>query len=630
MLVSLSHRGPEAIDMASYTQAALGRTLLGFNAIGHNPQPLASDDGRCAIVFNGEIYNQKELRRDLGRDGYRCANDTEIILSLYLRDELAFPQRLRGMFAVAILDFWSDSIILARDPFGKKPLQYFSHPSGFVFASELSALLQHPACPREVDDESLRRYLVFNAAPSPRSMLRGIRKVSPGSLVVAKRGEVTERQYWRLPNTRESAATLPEWEEIFEDRLRAAVRERLLTSDTPIGTFLSGGLDSATVTALACKVGTGKVSSFSLAFEDETYDESPYAERVARHCGAEHHVVRVNERDLADVVINRLKEIDEPVADPALVPYIRLCSFARQSVKGVLSGDGADEMLLGYRIFEIVRLISFVERYAPEALLKAALALINGLPVSHANMNVALILKLLARGMGAPPELRWYESTAGFNSAELVELIPSSASAGPGGADVYDDLRRFVAEYEPEDTLSRVQLGMICHYLRDLILSRVDRGSMLNSLEVRCPFLDTELVGLMMSMPTDLKMRGLRGKWILKRLAAKHLPRDIVERRKQGFRAPVARMLCGELREFALDTLSPGAVKRHGLFDHAVVGRLLDEHLNGRADNQKQLWSLLCFHIWLNQVSSVSLGQSAEDAGDFEFAHSAAGVGQCA
>jgi asparagine synthase (glutamine-hydrolysing) len=225
--------------------------------------------------------------------------------------------------------------------------------------------------------------------------------------------------------------------------------------------------------------------------------------------------------------------------------------------------------------------------------------------------------------MGTQPELRWYESTAGFNSTERDRLFPLTASLSVERADVYEDLRQFVAEYEPRDTLSRLQIAMICHYLRDVILSRVDRGSMLNSLEVRCPFLDTELVRLMMSMTLELKLRGRRGKWILKRLAAKYLPRAIVERRKQGFRAPVAQLLRRELREFVLDTLSPSAIKRHGMFDPPFINRLLDEHLEGRADNQKQIWSLLCFHIWLNQISSVSSGSLAEDVACYEFAHSA-------
>lgn len=603
MLARLSHRGPEAVDVAVFPQLALGRSLLGFNCIGNNNQPLLSDDSQVVIVFNGELYNQADLKHRLEGFGYCCESDTQTILSLYLHDGPVFVKKLEGMFAIAIFDFRSHRLILARDPFGEKPLYYFSDSTATVFASELSALLQHPLCPTHVDELVLQRYLAFNAVPAPYALLRGVRKVSPGSMIVFENDSSTEVVYWKIPSFSSPSFHPRDWEEEFESGLKTSIEHKLASSDCKLGTFLSGGVDSAIITLFASHLSPSTVPAFSVAFEDSTYDESRYAKQVAQYCGIEHHIIPASLTELSVVAINRLKELDEPIADPALLPYLLLCERTRQVVKGVLSGDGADEMLLGYRIFEVINLLETLEHSLPSAVLTLLAAATSYLPVSDVNMNMPLILRALARGLGISPELRWYESTGAFNTSERKSLLRGTGIFSLEAEEIYREVSCFVAHSNASTCVSRAQLGMIYHYLRDLILSRVDRGSMLNGLEVRCPFLDTTLVGLMMSMPQSLKLKGRRGKWILRKIASKYLPREIAERKKQGFRIPLGQMLRSNLREFTRDTLSSTSFKTAGLFNAGVVSKLVSDHMSGRRDNQKAIWALLCFQVWLDQLA---------------------------
>lgn len=601
MLERLRHRGPEGTGQLIRANAALGHTMLGFVQVGNNPQPLASASGRYALSFNGEIYNRKELEEEIASRGILSSpSDTELLLRAWEVHGLDLARRLRGMFAIAIQDFETGAVYLLRDPFGKKPLFYFVTPGTVAYASELTALLVHPECPSGLDETEIARYFLFHSVPAPGTLLHGVRQVPAGSTVTAKPGFFTETRYWNVPAPNESTSgDAREWETQLDAALTTAVRRRLESSDVPLGTFLSGGVDSSLVTSIAQEISDKPLPAFSAGFEDASYDETPYAAEVATRCGCGHYPVRLSRRDLAEVVIGEYPRLDVPIADPSLAPGLLLARHARGFVKGVLSGDGADEIFLGYRFFQAVKLLTAMETIVPAPLLDAVRRGIEQAPVRHTNLSLGFLWKLLARGFGTPPERRWYESTGGFASKELPAIFADSGAWRPR-EQLYQPLEDFLTTLErpPKGPMARAQLGMICHYLRDVILQKIDRAAMRNSLEVRSPFLDIDLIELGMAIPERARMRGFETKHILKRLALRRLPAAIVHRKKQGFRMPVAALLCAELREFAGDLLAPSLLARDGWFRADFVRRLWEEHLEKKRDHSKPLWSLVCFQAW--------------------------------
>ncbi|MER6910215.1 asparagine synthase (glutamine-hydrolyzing) [Streptomyces sp. NPDC000594] len=606
MLAALVHRGPDGTGWCRHAGTTLAHCALTFVDPSGGGQPFLSASGAVALVLNGELYNHAELRRELCASGFvpRTGGDTEVLTELYERHGTAVLERVRGMYAFAAHDARTGTTVLARDPLGKKPLYYARVPGGIAFASELTALLRHPAVSRSPDPRALADYLVLRAFPAPRSAVAGVRKVRPGSVVRYTEGSLTETEYWRprlgpapggrVPGTREAA-------ERFEELLRAAVARRVTSTGRRLGVLLSGGLDSSVIAALAQEMSPGRpVPTFSAGFEDADFDESPHARAVARHLGTEHHVVRVGGAELAGVVEEEYALADEPLADPSLLPTRLVCRAARERVRGVLTGDGADELLLGYRYFQAERTIDTLLRHVSAPRLAAAANLAaRTLPVRSGNLPAAQALRGLAKGLGAAPEHRFYLANAPFTPAALGSVL------GPAARDRLADHRPFAeiarllgAQPERLSGLQRAQLAVIAHFLRDVILTKTDRGGMRSALELRSPFLDLDLVEYGNSLPEGLKLRGLTGKYLLRRIAAPWLPRRTVRRTKLGFRAPLARLLREELRPLLLDTLAAPALERGGLFDPVAVRTLTDDHLSGRRDTSRALWALLTYQLW--------------------------------
>ncbi|MBL8211081.1 MAG: asparagine synthase (glutamine-hydrolyzing) [Bryobacterales bacterium] len=595
MAAAVRHRGPEGLYTRCLGQAHFAYQQLAFVAVGRAEQPYASADERLLVVFNGEIYNHAELRRDYGADN-QAPGEAPVLLSLYRRFGPAFPSLLNGMFAIAIYDREAQSLYLARDRFGKKPLYYHSGPA-MLFASELSALRRHPACPAEIDIPAVAQYVSLNAVPGPHTLLRGVHKVPAGGWLLLRAGTMRSETYWQIALQREKpAAGIAEAECELEKRLTKAV-ERRLPSEAACGVFLSGGLDSAILAAMAARQGV-KLPAFSAAFPaNPSFDESEEAAATAQHLGLPHSVVSMPLADLAAAAMQVLPAMDEPVADHSLLPTALLAGHARQSVKAVFTGDGADELLMGYRLFALLRVLQGVQRVATTALAGAALQWLANRRPAERNLSVGEASRHLARALRHPPEHQYYRAAGAFPQEDWADLFTAEAREQLQQLAPYAAVDSVVSRHGNASAAERLQLGMMQHFLRDVILTKLDRATMSAGLEARSPFLDADLVDFLLTLPPQWKLRGLTGKYLLRRMARRYLPPAVADRRKRGFRVPVSALLRGPLRGFLRDHLDPTIVSRQGLFHAGYVRRLVEENEQGR-DHHRRLWSLLCFQCW--------------------------------
>ncbi len=597
MAGALRHRGPDDegfyVSGAESPQCGLGFRRLSIIDLGGGNQPIGSEDRRLQLVCNGEIYNYRELRDELRGKGHRFATETDVEVVVHLYEELGprCLERLNGMFAFAIWDERERSLFAARDRLGKKPLYYADTGRELLFGSELKALLEHPSCPRELDPAALSRYLAFEYVPAPFSILAGVGKLPAAHSLRWSGGRLTVERYWRFPPPEPEQRRDEDLVEEFRDRLREAVRLRLM-ADVPLGAFLSGGIDSSSIVALMSELAPGRVETFSIGFEERSFDESDQARRVARHFRTTHHEDRFTPQVLLEVLPEVTSWMDEPFADASLLPTYLLSRFTRRSVTVALGGDGADELLAGYPTFQADRLARLYR--LPAALHeRVVLPLAERLPVSDEDFSVEFRLKRFLRGMSEPQATRHQAWLGSFTPAAQAALLRDGAAPDP-----YAELRRLAAATRGRDPLHRTIELYTTTYLPDDILVKVDRASMACSLEVRAPFLDYTLVEFLARVPARLKLRGLERKVILKRAMASRLPEGIAGRRKKGFGIPTAKWFKRELREALLDELSPERLRSQGLFEPSAVDRLVREHLDGRRDNHKELWTLFVFQLW--------------------------------
>ena len=598
MASTLVHRGPDAAGFYLSPPDREPRVGFGFRRLSiidlaGGDQPIANEDETVWIVFNGEIYNFPELRAELTGRGHRFRThaDTEVIVHLYEELGPRCVERLNGMFAFALWDERERRLVLARDRFGKKPLYYTESADGLLFASELKALLRHPACPRDVDHVALSQYLAHEYIPAPLSIFDGVFKLPRAHVLTwSSTGGSSAECYWRLafePDDPPRPET--EYEEEFRELLWSATRRRLL-SDVPLGAFLSGGVDSSSVVAAMSELlPAGRVKTFSIGFEDASFDESHHARAVARHFGTEHHEEVFTPSVMLDLLPTVAAYLDEPLADPSVLPTYLLSRFTRQHVTVALGGDGSDELLAGYPTFVAERAARYYRVPAP--LHRTLERLADRLPVSTANFSLDFKVKRFLRGMEYPGELRHAAWLGAFTPHEQLRLLVDPEAGAFAAA-------RRSADAATGDVVARLIQFYVDGYLQDDILTKVDRASMACSLEVRAPFLDVDLAEFLGRVPSRLKLRRLETKHLLKRAMAGRLPDGIATRTKKGFGIPVAEWLKHELRDAVTDALSPARLTQQGLFRPQEVERLLREHLSGRRDNRKQLWTLFCFQLW--------------------------------
>ena len=594
MCDALRHRGPDDEGTLVEEPVALGMRRLAIIDVDHGQQPVYNEDRSIAVVFNGEIYNFGELRRGLLTRGhtFRTEGDSEVIAHLYEERGADCVQELRGMFAFAVWDRGRHRLVLARDRVGKKPLHYSITPTGIIFGSELKALLRHPAVGRNVDLEALDHYLTFQYVPAPFSILQGIRKLPPASVLVYESGEATVSRYWQLDPRTKTTATREESVERTRELIREATRIRLM-SERPLGAFLSGGIDSSLVVAAMAEASTGPVKTFSIGFEDERFDEREHARAVANAFSTEHHefVVKPDPLTTLDSVAGAY---DEPFADSSAVPSLEVARVTREHVTVALNGDGGDESFGGYTRYAYNAGVERLPLPALRPILRAATHYIPSTIETRSPLGRIRRAARLAEGDACD---RYFGLMAYFDEDQKRQLYGDAMrSAVPAGRSSAL-LRELWESSTAVDVIDRMLDVDVRSYLPGDLLVKVDIATMRHSLEGRSPLLDHVLMEHAAALPSAWKVQGRRTKVLLKDVARGWLPDQVIDRPKMGFGVPIAGWLRGELRDASRDLLTDATARSRGWFDPAAVVALLDEHDAG-VDHSPRLWALLMLEQW--------------------------------
>jgi asparagine synthase (glutamine-hydrolysing) len=580
MRAALVHRGPDEGSTDAYGHCVLGHQRLKVLDLDTGYQPVSNETGDVNAVFNGEAYNFRALRGELGAHEVRGTGDTPVLPHLYEESGPQFPARLDGMFALAVWDAGRERLVLARDRLGKKPLLWTRLPDGtLAFASELKALLRLPDVQRDVDLEAIDAYLALQYVPGDRTALSGIHKLPPGHVLIAEGESERIEPYWRLrpaePSTRDE-----EWLERVQTTVRAAVTKRLV-ADVPLGALLSGGIDSSIVVALMAEASSQPVRTFTVGFEDEHYDERSYARAIAERYGTVHEELQIDE-DIAATLPRLAAAYDEPLGDEAAFPTFVIAEQARRHVTVALSGDGGDEAFAGYERYIAHGLAARI----PAAAARIGAAALRTFPATRGEPRSPLrrAARLLDVAAGNPRD----------RYARLMEVFPLPLRR----ALWTEAARARPTQLESvRDGLAGLQLLDVATYLPGDLLLKADIATMAHSLELRSPFLDHEVVALGLALPDALKVHRREGKVALRRAFASLLPPDVASRRKSGFGVPLGRWFRSDLREAANDLLATD----RGWFRLETVRRLLDEHESGRADHGHRLWCLLMLEVWIRE-----------------------------
>lgn len=600
MCASISHRGPDDQGTWIGKGAALGMRRLSVIDLKTGDQPVTNESGSVIVVMNGEIYNFLEIRKELEAKGhtFKTHSDTETLPHLYDEYGDAMVDHLDGMFAFALWDKQKERLLIARDRFGEKPLYYGVFNDDLYFASEPKALFKHPQVSVEMDPDAVFLYLSYDYVPAPLSIYKGIKKLPAGHLLKWEKGELSVRKYWDIgfekaspvPSEKEAAAELL-------DLLSASVEKRLV-ADVPLGVLLSGGIDSSTVAALAVRHSSSRVKTFSIGFEEESFDESSHARAVSEHLGTEHFEDILSVATAAGLVEEIGEWMDEPLSDASLLPTFLLSGFVRKHVTVALGGDGGDEIFAGYPMYlghKINRYYRAVPKFLRSGIVEPAVA---GLKAGTKNMSFDYKAKRFVRGADRSEVERhhmWFgsfteEEKSGLLSREFADLLTVN--------DTYDIPNRLADGCDAEDVIERMQYLDTKLYLAEDILTKVDRASMAVSLEVRAPFLAHSVAEYAASLPSEYKLRGRTSKYILKKAVGELLPEEIIKRTKKGFGIPVAEWLKGSLNPLMHDLLGNERLAAQGVFDPGYVEKLIREHESGTANHYKQLWTLLVFQLW--------------------------------
>lgn len=603
MTDAIAHRGPDAEGHWQEETAGvyLGHRRLSIVDVAGGAQPMWTGNGALGVVFNGEIYNHEVLRAELKALGHRFAtdhSDTEVLLHGYRQWGDAFVERLNGMWAFVIYDRARHRLFGSRDRFGKKPLYYFNEGETFGFASELPALLAHPAAPRSLSPLSLKKYFAYCYIPAPRSIYERVWKLPGGhsfSLDLVSR-ELRVNRYWEFVIEPDAAllsdrpGTLDALCEEIREVLGGAVKRRLM-SDVPLGVFLSGGIDSSAVAALAARhTPAGTLNTFSIGFNEASFDESSHARLVAERLGTRHREEILDLDKAVALLPEIVARLDEPLADGSLLPTALLSRFTRQHVTVALGGDGADELFAGYDPFRAVRACEAYARWVPGRLHEAIRGLAGMLPVSHTNMSLDFKIKRTLMGLSYSEKLWNPVWMSALEPRELAALFQEPTEI----ESVYSEAIEAWDHCAQQNSIDRSLQFWTNLYLQDGIMAKVDRASMMASLEARSPFLDLEFVNLARRIPHELKLRGGTTKWILKRALGPLLPKEIIERPKKGFGMPIGRWLREGQFELKPWRPVPG-------YDADLAPRKYAAHVSGASDERLFLWSSWLLQRWMGR-----------------------------
>jgi asparagine synthase (glutamine-hydrolysing) len=601
MTTQLIHRGPDAEGLwyDAGQRVYLGHRRLSILDLEGGKQPMWTADGRLGIVFNGEIYNHLSLRKQLETEGYRFLtdhSDTEVLLQGYRAWGTDLPNRLNGMWAFAIYDRDTRTLFGSRDRFGKKPLFYTQQADLFGFASEVSALLCHSQLHPPYSTLALKKYFAYGYIPAPHSIYQGIYKLPAGHSLLYQidTHTVTVTQYWDF--VLEPLTTLPkqpelEWSEQLRELLDQAVQRRLM-SDVPLGVFLSGGIDSSAIAALMTRhLGGDKVKTFSMGFTEPDFDESVHATKVAQTLGTSHYLETLSLEKSKELLPDIISQLDEPMGDSSLLPTYLLCRHARQTVTVALGGDGGDELFAGYDPFRALRWAKLYHNLVPKPIHTGISMLFARLPVSHHYMSLEFKLKRTLRGLSYPPPFWCPVWMATLTPNELTELFGEKTEL----EEIFSEALEQWEACSQNNLVDKTLQFYTKLYLQDDILVKLDRASMLVSLEARSPFLDIDLVNFVRTLPSEYKFRNGQTKYILKKALEPLLPKDILYRRKKGFGVPIGKWF--EQQQFTFDFDSPPLA----LFNRHFMQTKWLEHTQHQADQKMFLWNLWVFQAWSKQ-----------------------------
>ena len=610
MCEKLRHRGPDSDGALVQDSVALAMRRLAIIDLAGGEQPVFNQDQSIAAVVNGEIYNFRELRGELEARGhkFKSRTDAEVVPHLYEEYGEDFVTKLRGMFALAVWDAARKRLILARDRFGEKPLYYAVFQNKLIFASELKALTAHPAVETRLDLHSLRQFLAFDYVPAPNSIYQNIHKLPAAHCLTLENGEIKIERYWNLSFAkRQPVPTIEAAAEELRDLLADAVKSQLV-ADVPVGVLLSGGVDSSAVAAFAQQFSSRPVKTFSIGFEEASFDESGYARRVARHLGTDHHEAKLSVDKAAEILPEIAGWLDEPLADASILPTFLLARFVREKVTVALGGDGGDEIFAGYPMYYAHKLSQRYEQIPAFLRRNIIEKTVAKLPTNTEDMAFDFLAKRFVKALAHDDLIERHHSFFGsFTPAEQEKLLTEAVKSAPRQeSDVYAEARRWLKRCDSRDIVEKMQFLDMKFFLAEDILTKVDRASMAVSLEVRAPFLDPRIAEFAASLPSDYKLFcktwkfgfGKTGKLVLKKAVAPLLPNFVVKRPKKGFGIPVAAWLNNRLNPLMRDLLAPDLLKRQNLFNADYVQKLILDHERGLANNYKQLWTLIVFQLW--------------------------------
>ncbi len=601
MTRALAHRGPDGEGFHLEENVALGHRRLSIIDLEGGTQPMTTPDGRFTICYNGEIYNYVELRDTLKARGcvFQTTSDTEVLLWQLALHGIAGLQALNGIFAFALWDRERRELLLARDRLGVKPLYYSRPGKDVLFASEMKALFPHPGFRHDINHLSISKYFTYSYVPAPHTIFSEVQKLEPGAFVVFNTDGITRKDvYWDIPleDNPLNVAPLDECASDLRSLLRDAVKKQL-RSDVPVGVFLSGGIDSSAITALAAEVAGNKVHTFSVGFEESSYDESPFAREVAARFGTEHHHETLSASRALSLLPGVMNMLDEPFGDASILPTWMLSQFTSQQVKVALGGDGGDELFAGYPSFQAHRLMERIS-FLPTSWRHALINMAKKLPVSHRYASVDFLVQQFFKGAGVSPEIRFFLWMGSYGSEQKRGLLSAGLRERLLRQNAYEDIINYVRQSGLTRDFERLQYLCMKLYMQDGILVKVDRASMAHGLEVRVPFLDHDVVAYAAGMHPDFKLHGMATKYVLKMAMKNDLPASILKRRKAGFMIPLASWLSNELRDMVEDYCSRETIENDGFFDPVYVRTMLDDHFNKRRDCRKMIWTLLAFQIW--------------------------------
>lgn len=606
MTDAIQHRGPDAEghwqaapNDSNECGVALGHRRLSIIDVAGSAQPLGNHDGSIQIVFNGEIYNYRELRQDLIAAGrqFRTEGDTEVIVHLYERHGLNFVDHLRGMFALAIWDSREQQLVVARDRLGQKPFFYRMDDGRFSFASELKALLQIPGIPRQLNRRSVLSYLMLQYVPAPHSILEGFQRLPPASLGVVKNGELTIKRFWTPPYDLPQSGknTIDDWREELRHEMTEAVRLRL-RSDVPLGAFLSGGIDSTVITGLMQQQLDQPVQTFSIGFPVAAYDERHYARQASEMLGTDHHEAVVNP-DALSILPQLIWHYDEPFSDSSAIPTMYLSRMTREHVTVALTGDAGDELFCGYDRYRAVRMAHKMD-LTPRAIRKLAASAAAYLPTSVRQKSFLRRLKRLLETMGQSEEERYLNWISIFSRSRLQQLVSPELHSLTANHDPAACLFDAYKMFPDRDLVTRTTAVDVETYLPNDLLTKVDIASMHVGLECRSPMLDHKVVELAARMPLAVKQSVRQGKLVLTETFRDLIPPDIQTRKKMGFGVPIDHWMRNELKPLLYDVLLSKKCEERGLLNPAAVRQLVEEHTSSKFDHAYRLWNLLCLELW--------------------------------